>query len=200
MECGQEIVFADELGSWMIPGDEKKFIAAFLKSLAAVATPEEFTAVAIPLIRRDSYLSFADQVHRSATRVATTALPAALVTVVTFPPKVDLPYVVTMRLPEDRTPVGRSRVFIDRFTGRVLLTESTRSGGAGARLTAVIRSIHTGDVFGKPSEALWLVVALILASQAVTGFLMWFNGRAARAATARSANLRAGATVGGRPD
>ena len=136
----------------------------------------------------------------SAMRVATTALPAALVTMVTFPSKMDLPYVVTMRLPEDRTPGGRSRVFIDRFTGRVLLTESTRSGGAGARLTAVIRSIHTGDVFGKPTEALWLVVALILASQTLTGFLMWFNGRAARAATAQSANLRAGAMVGGRPD
>lgn len=78
MEDGQEIVFADELGSWMIPGDEKKFIAAYLKSLSAVTTPEEFTAVAIPLIRRDSYYSFADQVNRSAARVATKSQKALL--------------------------------------------------------------------------------------------------------------------------
>ena len=78
MEDGQEIVFADELGSWMIPGDEKKFIAAYLKSLSAVATPEEFTAAAIPLIRRDSHYAFADQVYRSATRVATKAQKVSL--------------------------------------------------------------------------------------------------------------------------
>ena len=78
MEDGHEIVFADELGSWMIPGDEKKFIAAYLKSLSAVATPEEFTSVALPLIRRDSHHSFADQVYRSATRVATKSQKALL--------------------------------------------------------------------------------------------------------------------------
>ena len=136
----------------------------------------------------------------SAMRAAKTALSAASVSMVTFPLNVDLPYVITMRFPEDRTPGGRSRVYVDRFTGTVLLAESTRAGGAGARLTAEIRSIHTGDVFGKPTEALWLVVALILSSQAVTGFLMWWNGRAARAATARSAKLRAGAMAGARPD
>ena len=73
MEDGQEIVFAEELGSWMIPGDEKKFIGAYLKSLSVVATPEEFAAVAIPLIRRDSHSSFVNQVHRSAWRVASQA-------------------------------------------------------------------------------------------------------------------------------
>lgn len=78
MERGQEIVFADELGSWMIPGDEKKFIAAYLKSLAAIATPEEFTARALPLIRRDSHNSFADQVYHSAIRVATKSQKALL--------------------------------------------------------------------------------------------------------------------------
>jgi len=26
MERGEEIVFADEYGSWMIPGDEKTFV------------------------------------------------------------------------------------------------------------------------------------------------------------------------------
>lgn len=44
MEDGDEIVFADEVGSWMIPGDEKSYLAAYLSSLAAVTTPEVFTA------------------------------------------------------------------------------------------------------------------------------------------------------------
>ena len=71
MENGEEIVFAEELGSWMIPGDEKKFIAAYMKSLAKVATPQAFAEIAIPLIRRDSDSAFVDQVYRSAWRVAT---------------------------------------------------------------------------------------------------------------------------------
>lgn len=65
MEDGEEIVFADELGSWMIPGDEKKFISAYITSLASNSTPEEFTKVTLPLIRRDSCESFANKVYSS---------------------------------------------------------------------------------------------------------------------------------------
>jgi len=44
-------VFADEVGSWMIPNDEKQSIAANLASLAEVAAPESFTATALPLLK-----------------------------------------------------------------------------------------------------------------------------------------------------
>jgi hypothetical protein len=71
MESGKEIVFAEELGSWMIPGDEKRYIAAYLKSLAVIAPPERFVAVAVPLIRRDSWQSFSSEAYRSAMRAAT---------------------------------------------------------------------------------------------------------------------------------
>lgn len=63
-----EIVFADELGSWMIPGDTKKFARAYLSALAKTSTPEEFTKAALPLIRDDS--SGVRQVYASAIRVA----------------------------------------------------------------------------------------------------------------------------------
>jgi hypothetical protein len=70
MESGEEIVFADEYGSWMIPGDEKRYVAAYLKSLAAIASPADFVAVAVPLIRRDSGQNFVSEAYRSAIRVA----------------------------------------------------------------------------------------------------------------------------------
>ena len=73
MERGEEIVFGDEIGSWMIPGDEKQYIAAYMTSLAATATPEEFTAAALPLIRRDRWQSFATQAYLSAIRAANEA-------------------------------------------------------------------------------------------------------------------------------
>lgn len=90
------------------------------------------------------------------------------------------PIVAGMRFPEDRTPGGRSRVFIDRNSGVVLGAISTRAAALGTRIDNLKRSLHTGDVFGKPSEGLWSIAALLLASQAVTGALMWWNARRAR--------------------
>jgi hypothetical protein len=52
---GEEIVFADEYGTWMIPGDEKTFIRAHLHSLSVVSTPEGFAEAVMPLVKRDSH-------------------------------------------------------------------------------------------------------------------------------------------------
>ena len=70
MEDGEEIVFGDEIGSWMIPGDEKQIVAAYMISLAATATPTEFTVAALPLIQSDSWNMFASQVYASAVGAA----------------------------------------------------------------------------------------------------------------------------------
>lgn len=63
MESGEDIVFADEYGSWMIPGNEREFLDAYISSLAEVQTPEEYTKIVIPLIERDSYSSFCNKVY-----------------------------------------------------------------------------------------------------------------------------------------
>ncbi|MEM9215531.1 MAG: hypothetical protein AAGD25_14445 [Cyanobacteria bacterium P01_F01_bin.150] len=62
------IVFADELGSWMIPGDENVYIQAYLTASAKTATPKEYAEIALPLIKRDSYSSFCNQVYAKATK------------------------------------------------------------------------------------------------------------------------------------
>ena len=90
------------------------------------------------------------------------------------------PVVVAMRFPEDHTPGGRSRIFVDRNTGAVLGVTSTRAAQLGTRLDNLKRSLHTGDVLGKPSEAVWLLATLVMVSQVVTGLLMWWNARRLR--------------------
>ena len=70
MEKGEEIVFADEMGSWMIPIDDKDWIAAYMISLAATAEPAEFAAKAIPVISRDSGQSFTGKAYASGRKVA----------------------------------------------------------------------------------------------------------------------------------
>lgn len=73
MEDGDEIVFGDEIGSWMIPGDEKQYHVAYFTSLAAISSPEEYTQAAIPLVRRDSWQSLASQAYASAIQVSNDA-------------------------------------------------------------------------------------------------------------------------------
>ncbi|BAB78348.1 hypothetical protein ACN23B_28290 (plasmid) [Anabaena sp. FACHB-709] len=68
MEDGEEIIFADEYGSWMIPGNEKEFLDAYISSLAEVKKPEEYTKIVIPLIKRDSYTSFCNKIYFLALR------------------------------------------------------------------------------------------------------------------------------------
>ncbi len=70
MEAGDEIVFADEYGTWMITGDEKRFIKSYLSSLSAISTPEEYANDAIPLLKRDSYESFHNKVYTTAIKIA----------------------------------------------------------------------------------------------------------------------------------
>lgn len=78
MDRGEEIVFAHELGGWMIPVDETPCLHAYIRSLAATSTPEEFTTAVLPLLRRDSYESFANTVYTTIKKVATTAQRVAL--------------------------------------------------------------------------------------------------------------------------
>lgn len=63
MEYGEEIIFADEYGSWMIPGNEEEFMDSYISSLAEIKTPEEYTQIVIPLIKRDSFMSFRNKVY-----------------------------------------------------------------------------------------------------------------------------------------
>ena len=118
--------------------------------------------------------------------IARAAVPGAAVMSMQLPPNAKAPAIVQLRYPEDHTPGGRSRVFIDRYRGTILRNASTRLAEPGTQLVNLKRSLHTGDVLGAPTQAIWFLAALILAAQVVTGVLMWWNGRAARQAeTAR---------------
>ncbi|HYV95890.1 MAG TPA: PepSY-associated TM helix domain-containing protein [Gemmatimonadaceae bacterium] len=112
--------------------------------------------------------------------IARRALPGASITFLNTPPNAQQSFQVSMRFPEDRTPGGRSRILVDRYSGDILLAVSTRQAEPGTRINNVIRSVHTGDLYGKPTQLIWFLAALIMASQAVTGALMWWNARRKR--------------------
>jgi len=110
--------------------------------------------------------------------IAAQALPGAFASNVNVPANPTAAYRVLMKFPEDRTPAGRSRVYIDQFSGNVLLVENTRTASLGTRILNLKRSVHTGDIFGAPTRALYFLVSLGIAVQAITGALIWWNARA----------------------
>lgn len=64
MENGEEIVFADELGDWMISTKEdyiEQFIIAVSKEVKSI---EEYVNLLIPRIESDSYFSFSNGVYK----------------------------------------------------------------------------------------------------------------------------------------
>jgi uncharacterized iron-regulated membrane protein len=114
----------------------------------------------------------------SIVRSAHSAVPDAPVLLMLLAPQT--PALVLLRYPEDHTPGGRSRVYVDRYRGTILRATSTRTAEAGTKILTLQRPLHTGDIFGAGSQVIWFLAAVILASQAVTGILMWWNGRASR--------------------
>jgi uncharacterized iron-regulated membrane protein len=109
--------------------------------------------------------------------VAENILPGAVATNINVPAAPKAIYRVFLKFPEDRTPAGRSRVYIDQFSHTVLGVESTRTAQTGRRVLNLKRSAHTGDIFGAPTEALYFLVSLGLALQVATGVLIWWNSR-----------------------
>jgi hypothetical protein len=70
MASGEDIVFADECGTWMIPGSQSEFLDAYISSLAEVKVPEEYTEIVLLLIKRNRYSSFCKDVYSLAVKYA----------------------------------------------------------------------------------------------------------------------------------
>lgn len=80
-ESGEEIVFGREVDTWMIPGDDKLPMRAYVTSLAKISTPAAFTDAIIPLIKGGSGLSL--KVYDMACKLANDAQKEALTAEVT---------------------------------------------------------------------------------------------------------------------
>jgi len=119
-----------------------------------------------------------------AVKIAEATLPGASVTVINVPASATDIYRAFAKFPEDRTPAGRSHVFIDQFSGKVLFVDNTRTAPLGRKLLDMKRSLHTGDVLGLPTQILYFLGSLALAGQVVSGVLIWWKPKRAGARVA----------------
>ena len=108
-------------------------------------------------------------------RAAQAALPAAMPTNISIPTAPTAIVRVSLKYADDRTPAGRSRVFVDQGTGALLRLDDAHAAEPGTRVTNLVRSLHTGDLLGRPTRALWFLASLALVIQAISGFLVWYR-------------------------
>jgi uncharacterized iron-regulated membrane protein len=113
---------------------------------------------------------------------AQAAVPGARATVINFADDSTHPALVIFRFPEDHTPAGRTRVFLDAYTGKVLSLASSREAPMTvAYVTRLNREIHTGDIGGWPTRLLAAISSICLPLLAITGPLLWWQRRQRRA-------------------
>jgi len=113
---------------------------------------------------------------RFAYEIARDAVPGASVTTIQGLGTLRSPVRVTMRFPEDRTPAGRTNVYLHPITGEVLQAQTSRDAPPGYKIVKVWnRQLHTGDVWGWPSRIIACLASLCLPLLAVTGPLIWWG-------------------------
>ncbi|MDE0854081.1 MAG: PepSY-associated TM helix domain-containing protein [Nevskia sp.] len=87
-------------------------------------------------------------------------------------------YKVWMKYPEDQTPLGRTNLLIDPYSGKVLWCRTSRSAAVTTRyFRQWNREIHTGELLGWPTRLLACLTALLLPGLAVSGPLIWWKRR-----------------------
>lgn len=102
------------------------------------------------------------------------ALPKARLTQINMPGPRGV-YRAWLKYAEDGTPLGRSFVLVNAYSGAVLYTRSARTVGLPTRFFREWnREVHTGDILGWPSRILACLISLMLPVLAVTGPLFWW--------------------------
>ncbi len=112
-------------------------------------------------------------------RIATAALPAALVEWLETPrPEGGGPLAVMMRFAEDHSRIPRSAVFINPYIVTIVAAQNSRRLNVLAKYAWLWNwEIHTGSIFGLPTQTLIASMSLVLVSFAITGTLVWFHSR-----------------------
>lgn len=124
--------------------------------------------------------------------IALEQMPGARVTQVSLAAKPSDCVRIWLKFPEDGTPAGRTWVFLDQYTGKVLTARNSRTVSlAASYVRSWNREIHTGDIFGWPTKILACLASLGLAFLSISGPIIWLLKKRTRASAIRK---RASAT------
>jgi uncharacterized iron-regulated membrane protein len=124
-----------------------------------------------------------------ALQTALAAMPGTKALSITAPANPKGAFVIALHYPEDLTPGGRSFITIDQYTGKALVSQDSRSVAWGTRTIIYNRAIHTGDIFGYTSKIVMSLTCLLLISQAITGYFLWWKKLRAKQERADAARV-----------
>jgi uncharacterized iron-regulated membrane protein len=96
------------------------------------------------------------------------------------PEKPEKPVQVRAKFPNDPMPNGRTYVYLDPYTGKVLQLDHAFKTSPASLISKFNYTFHTGDIAGLPGRILWTTAALTLPVLFVSGVLIW-RGRGAGA-------------------
>ena len=112
-----------------------------------------------------------------ALEAARKSLSQAIPLWIVLPQERETSYLVKMRSPEDHSSKGSSSVWVDPYSGSVLMTWSARSAPLARKIEILNRLFHTGEILGYPGKTLACAISLALAMQTLTGFFLWRRDR-----------------------
>ncbi|MGI8741004.1 MAG: PepSY-associated TM helix domain-containing protein [Bryobacteraceae bacterium] len=115
-----------------------------------------------------------------ALQIALAEMPGTKALSLSVPANPKASYLVALHYPEDLTPGGRSWANVDQYSGKVAGFQNSRTAPMGTRAIIINRAIHTGDLFGMVTKVLMCVSGLMLITQAITGYFMWWKKLRAR--------------------
>ncbi|RFC40180.1 MAG: putative iron-regulated membrane protein [Candidatus Nitrotoga sp. CP45] len=106
-------------------------------------------------------------------------LPASTIWI-NLPQKPTAPLVVRKKFVQEFHPNGRSFVYLDQYSGKVLRVENALTASLGTRIFNTLYPIHIGVIGGTPTRLLQVVIGLSPLILFTTGSVMWWNRRKAK--------------------
>lgn len=104
---------------------------------------------------------------------AETVFPDGDTTYVNIPTTPDAAFGINKRVPGEKEYWGRSRLYLDQYTGEVLHVYDVRSLPLGERVLDGFGPLHYGTFGGLPTRILYVFVGLSPTVLAITGWVMW---------------------------
>jgi uncharacterized iron-regulated membrane protein len=113
-------------------------------------------------------------------RSAGAALPEGELTMITLPATPTAAIVVRKKVSGELHPSGRSLVYLDQYSGQLLLAENALEAPRPARIVNNLYPLHTGRLAGIWTRVLQVFVGFMPALLFFTGFMMWLSRLRAR--------------------
>ncbi|MBD1932808.1 MULTISPECIES: PepSY-associated TM helix domain-containing protein [Cyanophyceae] len=109
----------------------------------------------------------------AALQKASLALPEGEATYISLPSEPDVAFRVTIKLPQEATPSGRSNVYVDQYSGEVLRVENSLKLPLGTKIMNALFPMHMGNFGGIPMRILYVFIGFTPTVLFITGFALW---------------------------